>query len=66
MKNRDCIRCGTRLASTEHVCRECGTSWPHLRVLDSGRETARLDEALVWVLGAMLTVVTFFIIFVAW
>jgi len=35
-------------------------------VLDSGRETARLDEALVWVLGAMLTVVTFFIIFVAW
>jgi len=35
-------------------------------MLEAGRESARLDEALVWVLGAMLTVVTFFIIFVAW
>ncbi|MHB1168964.1 MAG: hypothetical protein ACYC28_06740 [Longimicrobiales bacterium] len=66
MNNRDCVRCGTRLAGTDHECRECGATWPHLRMLEHAGENAHLDDALVWVLGAMLTVVTFFIVFVAW
>ncbi len=35
-------------------------------MLDRPAGDAHVDEAIVWVLGAMITLVAFFIIFVAW
>lgn len=66
MDNRDCVKCGTRLAGGEVECSACGASWPTLRMLDRRSDAPSVDEAVVWVLGAMLTIVTFFIVFVAW
>ncbi len=66
MDNRDCVQCGTRLAGGEIECSACGASWPTLRMLDRRTAASGMDEAVVWVLGAMLTIVTFFIVFVAW
>jgi hypothetical protein len=66
MTERDCLRCGTRIAGRDAVCGACGTAWPSVSMLDRPLDEAHADEAIVWVLGAMITLVGFFILFVAW
>lgn len=65
MSKRDCLRCGTRIHGHDTACTACGASWPRLSMLD-GTSDQQIDEAVVWVLGAMITIVAFFLLFVAW
>lgn len=66
MSERDCLRCGARIDGHDLACDACGGSWPGISILDRPFDERPIDEAIVWVLGAMITLVAFFLIFVAW
>lgn len=66
MSERECVYCGGRLDGHDFACSSCGASWPGIAILDRPPEDRHADEAIVWVLGAMITLVGFFLIFVAW
>ena len=65
MYDRECLRCGALIDARDSVCGSCGASWPVLAGPERSVESGT-DEAVVWVLGAMLTIVAFFLFFVAW
>lgn len=65
MYDRECLRCGAPIDGRDSVCGSCGASWPVLAGPERSVESGT-DEAVVWVLGAMLTIVAFFLFFVAW
>ena len=66
MTKRNCLRCGRQLAADRITCDGCGAVWPILSVIESHAQDTRVDEAIVWILGAMITFVAVFLIVVAW
>jgi hypothetical protein len=66
MSKRECLRCGRDLENDRITCAGCGAVWPILSVGERLNDDTRIDEAIVWVLGAMITFVAIFLIVVAW
>lgn len=66
MNKRECLRCGRGLENDRITCAGCGAVWPILSVSERTDDATRIDEAIVWVLGAMITFIAAFLVVVAW
>ena len=66
MTKRECLRCGRELENDRITCAGCGAVWPILSVTDRRQDDTRVDEMIVWVLGAMITFIAAFLVLVAW